>query len=130
MKKRMIDADSLEKILNWVSDECNIEFIERTAMVRVDFLIEKINELATLATDINVGSKIRVSVFDYFYDLKNRIENEVEKPLEDSMLGITADNAYIAGLKTALRFSNDTAGFVLDRHSIEPQTSTFDTDGY
>ena len=54
-------------------------------------------------------------IIDFYVSLKDTIEAELAKPIEDSLLGITADNAYFAGLQTALRLANDTAGYIIDK---------------
>ncbi len=117
MTKRIIDADALQKIEEWLNEqESNFGF-------SVYDVKQKIKKLVTFAPEPQNNKQI---VLDYFCDLKNRIEAEIEKPLEDSLIGITADNAYLAGLKTALRFADDTARHIIDRPTPEPQEQVID----
>jgi hypothetical protein len=74
-------------------------------------------------------------IIDFYVSFKDTIEFEIAKPLEDSLVGITADNAYIAGLQTALRLADESARYVIDKikelttPAPEPQESV-DADGW
>jgi hypothetical protein len=75
-------------------------------------------------------------IIDYYVSFKDTIEAEIAKPLEDSLVGITADSAYIAGLETALRLADESARYVINKinelatPAPEPQESIFDADGW
>jgi hypothetical protein len=115
-----IISNIVEKINELTTPENENEYCQWT----IERVFEKINEIATPA------EPQKQAIIDFFVAFKGNVERELEAPLDDSLLGITADNAYIAGLKTAINIADNTASDVIDRLKIEPQQSIFDADGW
>jgi hypothetical protein len=112
MTNKIIDAN---KLIDWVDNHI---FDAHLVNIGVDTLKKKINELSTTALANNPQKQ---AIIDFYVAFKDTIEVELAKPLEDSLLGITADNAYIAGLKTALRLADESAKYVIDKTATAPQ---------
>jgi hypothetical protein len=120
MTNKIIDADALlEAIKNFY-----IPDTEYTVIRYVAFVVDKINELST-----PVPAPQKQVIIDFYVAFKDTIEVELAKPLKDSLVGITADNAYIAGLQTSLRLADESAKYVIDRIAHKPQESV-DADGW
>jgi hypothetical protein len=113
MTKKMIDASALYLLaekkfrLEPKFGKSVSEYHQTFSLVDLENLID---ELATPAPEPQ-----KQEIIDFYIAFKDTIEAELVKKLEDSLVGITADNAYIGGLQMALRLADESAKYVIDK---------------